>query len=295
MAMDSLPVRHHFARVNGIRLHYVTAGPEPSAARPPLYLLHGYPQSWYLWRKVVPPLAEHFSLVLPDLRGYGDSDKPVAGYDKRTMAADIRELARHLGHGRLHLAGHDRGARVAHRYALDHGETLTGVALLDILPTRTVFDRADRGIATGTWHWFFFQVPDLPEILFQADPEACLRYFFRSWSGTPSAIEETAIQEYLRTFRVPGTVRATLEDYRMGATTDLEQDRADKQKRIEVPLLALWGGMGRLGTAFDILACWREKARDVTGHALSASGHFIPEEAPDELARELIGFFGKLA
>jgi haloacetate dehalogenase len=294
MAMEIPPVTHHFARINGVRLHYVKAGPEASAERPPLYLLHGYPQSWYLWRKTLAPLAERFPLVVPDLRGYGDSDKPASGYDKRTLAADIRELARHLGHSRLALAGHDRGARVAHRYALDHGETLTGVAMLDIVPTRTVFERADRGVATGTWHWFFFQVADLPEILFHADPEACLRYFFRNWAGNPDAIEEEAIQEYLRTFRIPGTIRATLEDYRMGATTDLEQDRADEHQRIEVPLLALWGGMGRLDSAFDVLACWREKARNVTGRGIATSGHFIPEEGPEELTRELISFFGPL-
>jgi pimeloyl-ACP methyl ester carboxylesterase len=281
-------VTHRWARVNGIRLHYVTAGEGP-----PLYLLHGYPQSWFMWRKMIAPLSAHFSLVIPDLRGYGDSDKPAEGYDKRTMARDIRELARQLGHERIALAGHDRGGRVAHRYALDHGATLSAVALLDIIPTRTMFERADRGLATGTWHWFFFQVPELPELLFGSHPEACLRHFFRAWSGDPRAIEEEAVQEYLRAFRIPGTIRATLADYRAGATLDLEQDRDHEQNKIKAPLLALWGGLGRLDKAFDVLACWREKAERVEGRAIPASGHFIPEEAPEELAQELIAFLGR--
>jgi pimeloyl-ACP methyl ester carboxylesterase len=191
------------------------------------------------------------------------------------------------------MAGHDRGARVAHRYALDHGDTLTALAVLDIIPTRTAFQRADRALATGTWHWFFFQVPDLPEILFEANTEAVLRYFFRNWAGDPRAVDEEAVQEYLRTFRLPGTVRATLADYREGATTDLEQDQDHETNKIGAPLLALWGGQGRLDR-FGVLDCWKEKAARpelVSGRAIAASGHFIPEEAPEELAKELLGFF----
>jgi pimeloyl-ACP methyl ester carboxylesterase len=180
--MASSDVQHHSARVNGVRLHYTTAG-----AGAPLYLLHGYPQSGYMWRKIVPLLTPHFQLVMPDLRGYGDSDKPLDGYDKRTMARDIRELARHLGHPRIHLCGHDRGARVCHRYALDHGNTLTGVMLVDIVPTRTFFDRLTRQTAQGTWHWFFLPVADLAETLIGADPEAVLRHFLRSWAGHPQS------------------------------------------------------------------------------------------------------------
>lgn len=284
--MAELEPTHHVARVNGVRLHYVTAGQGP-----PLYLLHGYPQSWYMWRHMLPLLAPHFSLVAPDLRGYGDSDKPRSGYDKRTMAADIRELARHLGHERFGLCGHDRGARVAHRYALDHGETLTALAVLDIVPTRTVFESTDQDIATGTWHWFFFLVPELPEAMIGSHLEATIRHFCRAWAGNPVAIGEDAIQEYVRTFRIPGTLRASLEDYRAGATTDLEQDRADEDKRIEVPVLALWGGLGRLGAKFDVVGIWRQKARRAEGRAIESSGHFIPEESPEELAGALIPFF----
>jgi len=282
-------IQHHSARVNGVRLHYATAG-----AGAPLYLLHGYPQSGHMWRKVVPLLAPHFQLVIPDLRGYGDSDKPLDGYDKRTMARDIRELARRLGHSRIHLCGHDRGARVCHRYALDHGETLTGVMLVDIVPTRTFFDRLTKETAQGTWHWFFLPVADLAETLIGANPEAVLRHFLRSWAGHPEAIEEAAVQEYLRTFRMPGTIRASCADYRAGIGADLEQDRADETQRIEVPVRVVWGGMGKAGATFDILAAWREKALRVEGRAIPTSGHFVAEEAPDELAHEILGFFRAL-
>jgi haloacetate dehalogenase len=282
-------VVHASARVNGVRLHYVTAGDGP-----PLFLLHGYPQSWIVWRKLVPLLAPHFRLVMPDLRGYGDSDKPLDGYDKRTMAQDIRELARHLGHSRFHLCGHDRGGRVAHRYALDHGETLTGLFLVDIVPTRTFFERVSKETAQGTWHWFFLPVADLAETLIGANPEAVLRHFLRTWAGHPEAIEEAAVQEYLRTFRMAGTIRATCADYRAGIGVDLEQDRADQDKRVTVPLRVVWGGMGRLDNAFDVLGAWREKALQVEGRAIVTSGHFVSEEAPQELADEIRGFFRAL-
>ena len=282
-------VDHHFTRVNGIRLHYVLVG-----SGPPLYLLHGYPQSWYMWRKMIPLLAGQFGLVIPDLRGYGDSDKPRDGYDKRTMAADIRELARHLGHEKFGMVGHDRGGRVAHRYALDHGETLTGVSVLDIVPTRTVFERTDQRLAAGYWHWFFFQVPDLAELLIGAAPEATLRYFFRAWSGDPLAIEEEAVREYLRAFLLPGTIRASLEDYRAGATIDLEHDADHDTRKIAVPLQVIWGGMGKMDALFDVLQTWREKADHAEGQVIEKSGHFIPEETPEPLAELLIGFFDKL-
>jgi haloacetate dehalogenase len=277
-------VTHHAARINGVRLHYVTAG-----SGPPLYLLHGYPQTWYLWRKVVARLSRRFSLVLPDLRGYGDSDKPPGGYDKRTMAADIRALAAHLGHGRIGLVGHDRGGRVAHRYALDHGETLAGLTLLDILPTANIFARMDRAIALGSWHWLFLPQTDLAERLIAAEPEAVLRHFLRAWAGDPAAIGEDAVAEYLRCLRLPGTIRATCADYHAGAYTDLEHDAADAEKRIEAPLQVFWGALGRLEVQ-DPLAVWREKARAVEGGSFPC-GHFIPEEAPKPLAQALEDFY----
>lgn len=282
--MDHFSLEHHSTILNGVRLHYVTAGQGA-----PLYLLHGYPQSWYMWRKMIPLLAGRHRLVMPDLRGYGDSDKPLDGYDKRTLAADIRALADHLGDSRFGLVGHDRGARVAHRYALDHGETLTGVAVLDIIPTATVFERVNREVALSTWHWFFLPVPDLAEKLIAAEPEAVLRYFFRGWSADPGAIEEEAVAEYLRCFRIPGTIRATCADYRAGASTDLEQDAADAHLRVEAPLLALWGEFGKLHHQHP-LKTWQEKATQVTGEALPC-GHFLPEEAPQAVAERVLAFF----
>ena len=286
--MAASPITHHAAKVNGVRLHYALAG-----SGPPLFLLHGYPQTWYCWRKVVPLLAPHFQLVMPDLRGYGDSDKPPGGYDKRTMAQDIRELARHLGHARFGLAGHDRGARVAHRYALDHGDTLTGVCVVDIIPTKTFFDTVNTQKALGTWHWFFLPQGDIAERLISADPEAVLRHFLRTWAGTPTAIEEEAFAEYLRCFRMPGTIRATCADYKAGSSIDLEHDAADAHKRIEVPLLALWAGMYRVAESFDVLQVWREKAKQVEGKPILGSGHFLAEETPEDLASELKRFFQK--
>jgi haloacetate dehalogenase len=287
--MNLPPLSHHYARLPGLRLHYVMAGQGP-----PLYLLHGYPQNWFIWRKVAALLAPRYTLVMPDLRGYGDSDKPSGSYDKRTMAGDIRALADQLGHRRFALVGHDRGARVAHRYALDHGDTLDALVLLDIEPTKTKFDRLDRQMALNSWHWLFLPQTDLAERLIAAEPEAVLRYFLRGWAGNPSAIEEEAVAEYLRCFRLPGTIRATCADYHAGAHLDLEHDAADAGKRIEAPLLALWGGLGKRDQEWDVLAVWREKARQVTGRALPC-GHFIPEEAPAELAAELEAFLaGKL-
>jgi len=241
-------VKHQFAPVNGIRLHYVTAG-----AGDPLILLHGYPQSWYTWRKVIPLLASRFRLIMPDLRGYGDSDKPVDGYDKRTMAQDIRELADHLELDRFGLVAHDRGARVAHRYALDHGDTLTKLMLLDIEPTHYKFENLNQAVASASWHWFFIPVADLGEEMITNSLESWISSLHRMWAADPSAIEPEAIAEYVRTFRLPGTVRATCADYRAGATTDLEQDGEDTDRLIEVPLRVLWGGRGKREAMWSLL------------------------------------------
>lgn len=273
-----------FVRVNGVRLHVWTAGSGPAVV-----LLHGYPQSAIMWRKVAPALARAYSVVVPDLRGYGESDKPRDGYDKKTMARDIHELMRALGHERYAVVGHDRGARVSHRLALDHPAAVTRLCVLDIVPTHTVFSRTGRELAAAYWHWFFFQVPDLPEIMIEATLEPFLRAMFRALSSVAGAIEEEAIQEYLRVFRLPGTIRATLDDYRAAATRDFDDDEADLSKRVTCPTLAIWGEFGKMHTLFDVLATWREKATDVRGHPVPC-GHFIPEEAPERLLADLQGF-----
>ena len=268
-------------RTNGIRFNAWVGG-----SGTPVVLLHGYPQTAQMWRKVAPALLDAHRVVCPDLRGYGDSDKPRDGYDKKTMARDIHELMRSLGHERYAVVGHDRGARVSHRLALDFPDAVTRLCVLDIVPTHTLFSRTDRHLAAAYWHWFFFQVPDLPEVMLGAAPEPFLRSMFRALTANAGAIEEPMVQEYLRAFTLPGTIRAGLEDYRAAATRDFEDDAGDAGSRIACPVLAIWGEFGKMHSLFDVLATWKEKARHAEGHPLPC-GHFIPEEAPDALLADL--------
>ncbi len=271
-------------RANGIRINAWTGGDGPA-----LVLLHGYPQTGQMWRKMTPELMGQFSVVCPDLRGYGDSDKPRDGFDKRTMARDIAELMRELGHERYMVVGHDRGARVAHRLALDHADAVKRLVVLDIVPTHTVFRDTGKDLAAAYWHWFFFQAPDLPEIMIQNSAEPFLRTMFRALAWRSNAIEEPMFQEYLRAFTLPGTIRCGLEDYRAAATTDLSDDEADMDKKMSCPVYAIWGEFGKMHTLFDVLQTWREKADDVRGNPLPC-GHFIPEEAPEELLAAILPF-----
>ena len=265
---------------------------------PPLLLLHGYPQTHACWHRVAPlMIAAGFRVVAADLRGYGDSSKPVsasdhAPYSKRAMAADQVAVMRALGHVRFAVAGHDRGGRVAHRMALDHPQAVARVAVLDIAPTATMYSRTDMAFATGYYHWFFLIQPaPLPERLIGADPDFYLRFKLGAWSqGRDGFFAPEAVAEYLRCFADPATIVATCEDYRAAATIDLEHDAADAGRRVEAPLLALWGERGLVGRSYDVLASWREKAREVRGHALPA-GHYLPEEAPEAVAEALAGFF----
>ena len=277
--MDTFTVR-----ANGIKINLWAGGKGP-----PALLLHGYPQTGQMWRKVAPALLDAFTVVCPDLRGYGDSDKPRDGYDKKTMARDMHEVMVGLGHTTYAVVGHDRGARVGHRLALDQPQAVTRLCVLDIVPTHTVFARTDRHLAAAYWHWFFFQAPDLPELMIGASAEPFLRHMLRSLTFRAGAIDEPMLQEYLRAFTLPGTIRAGMEDYRAAATRDFEDDERDLARRLDCPVLALWGEQGKMHTIFDVLATWREKARHVDGHALPC-GHFIPEEAPDELLAALRPF-----
>jgi haloacetate dehalogenase len=277
-------MQQRVVHANGIRVNLWTGGEGPA-----LVLLHGYPQTGQMWRKVAPALLDRYTVVCPDLRGYGDSDKPRAGYDKRTMARDIHLVMEALGHSRYAVVGHDRGARVGHRLALDHAQAVSHLCVLDIVPTHTVFARTDRHLAAAYWHWFFFQAPDLPELMIGAVPEAFLRGMLRALTFRAEAIEETMVQEYLRAFTLPGTIRAGLEDYRMAATQDFEDDERDLGRKLACPVLAIWGEFGTMHTLFDVLAAWKEKAERVEGHALPC-GHFIPEEAPQDLLADLARF-----
>ena len=258
---------------------------------PPLLLLHGYPQTHVMWHQVAPRLARDFTVVVPDLRGYGDSSKPPttpnhAPYSKRAMARDQIAVMEQLGFERFAVAGHDRGGRVAYRLALDHPERVRKLAVLDIIPTGEAFRRADRAFGLGYWHWFFLAQPDdLPERLITADPDA---YYLRWFSD---AFAPEAVAEYRRCFRDPATTHTMCEDYRAGATIDFMLDEADRgRRRIDCPVLVLWGRRGRLDAWYDVLAVWRDWADDVRGRALDC-GHFLPEEAPDETYAELHAFF----
>jgi haloacetate dehalogenase len=275
---------------SGAEINVVTGG-----RGPPLLLLHGYPQTHVMWRKIAPRLAEDFTLVIPDLRGYGDSSKPPAGadfaaYSKRALAHDQVETMRALGFDRFRVAGHDRGARVTHRLLRDHSAHIEKAALLDIVPTLYRFETIDQKAATGSFHWFFLIQPHpFPEEMIGASVELFLKKML-GLSGTPGAHEPEAYVEYLRCFRNPETIRATCDEYRAGASIDLEHDRADRGRKIEVPLLILWGERSGQGSGYDMLAVWREHAETIAGQPIK-SGHFIPEEAPDDAYRALRDFF----
>jgi haloacetate dehalogenase len=265
---------------------------------PPVLLLHGYPQTHVMWHLVAPRLAERFTVVVPDLRGYGDSSKPVGGadhaaYSKRVMVGDQVEVMAALGHDRFAVVGHDRGGRVGHRMALDHPDKVSSLTVLDIVPTRTVFSSVNQEIATGTYHWFFLIQPDpLPERLIGADPGFFLRWHLKAWSGgRDDFFAADALAEYQRCFSDPACIHATCEDYRAAASIDLVHDVEDASNRVECPLQVLWGARGKNDALFDMLASWRTKASTVSGRGLDC-GHFLPEELPEETAHALLEFLG---
>ena len=272
---------HQQITTSGTTINLVRGGDGP-----PLLLLHGYPETHVMWHKLAPRLAEDFTVVVPDLRGYGDSGKPPGDAEhitcsKRAMAQDQVEVMQQLGYETFAVVGHDRGARVSHRLTLDHPQRVRQLAVLDIIPTHKMFRIVNKEMATNTYHWFFLIQPyDFPERIIGLAPEAYWRTLF---GRSPQAHTPEALAEYIRCLCDPATIHATCEDYRAGASIDLVYDEADIQagKKVTCPLLALWSARGYVGRTQDVLQVWREYATDVRGQSLPC-GHFLPEEMPDE-------------
>jgi haloacetate dehalogenase len=282
--------------VNGTRIFARTGG---RADGPPLLLLHGFPESHVMWRRVAVALAAHFRLVLADLRGYGDSAAPASdaehvAYSKRTMAEDMMALMACLGHERFYLAGHDRGGRVAHRLALDHPGAVARLCVIDIAPTLDMYAATDMRFARAYYHWFhLIQPAPLPERMIGGDAEFYLHTKLGGWGSRGlDFIEPQALAEYERCFCRPVAIHAACEDYRASAGIDLEHDQVsrDTGDRIRSDLLVLWGERGVVQALFDPLTLWRAQcAATVTGRALPA-GHYIPEELPEATAEALLEF-----
>ncbi len=263
----------------------------------PLLMLHGYPQTHVIWHQVAPRLAPDFHVICPDLRGYGDSSKPPSRpdhypYSKRAMAQDMVEVMASLGFSEFFVAGHDRGGRVTHRMALDYPERIKKACVMDIAPTHHMFKTADQDFATGYYHWFFLIQPDgLPEHMINADPAYYLIEKLKRWSAPGTVFADEAVAEYLRCFSRPEAIHASCEDYRAAASIDLQHDEEDMAKKIECPLLVLWGAKGFVDRTYDVLRVWSERAEQIEGRSLDC-GHFLPEEAPAAVCDELLRFFG---
>jgi haloacetate dehalogenase len=263
---------------------------------PPLLLLHGHPQSHAMWHRVAPALAEKFSVVMMDLRGYGDSDRPASSehsHSKRMMASDAIAVMQQLGFAQFDVLAHDRGARVAHRLALDHPQAVRRLMLLDIAPTLAMYEHTSDAFARAYWHWFFLIQPaPLPERLIEANPVAYLHDVIGRRHAGLAAFAPQALAEYERCIAIPGTAQAICEDYRASAGVDLEHDRADRaaDRKLTQPLRVLWGEQGAVGRCFDVPALWGEAAHNFSGRALPC-GHYIAEEAPELLLPEIFNFF----
>ncbi|CAM3372143.1 Alpha/beta hydrolase [Bordetella sputigena] len=287
-----VPVRRFDVR--GTRIAARVAG-----AGPALLLLHGHPQTSAMWHRVWPALTARYTCVAADLRGYGDSGKPDAAPDhaahsKRVMAADMADVMRQLGHERFNVLAHDRGARVAHRLALDHADRVRRMMLLDIAPTLDMYENTTRAFAQAYYHWFWLIQPaPMPETMIGRDPVFYVRSIMGGRPGGLAIFDPRALAEYERCAASPGLPTSICEDYRASATIDLEHDRADRAagRRVECPLRVLWGARGAVGRNFDVLALWRNVAATVDGHAVDGA-HYLAEELPDEISAEAVAFFG---
>lgn len=268
-----------------------------------ILLLHGHPESYLIWRDIAPKLAEKYTVVATDLRGYGDSSKPRglpdhSNYSKRVMALDQVQVMEKLGFTKYHIVGHDRGARVCHRLMLDHPKKVLTCTMMDILPTYDMYKNTNQEFATKYWHWFFYIQPyDFPERFLGSDPE----YFIRNnllKKATPQAqknFPEDVLQEYIRHYSDPATVHGISEDYRASVGIDMEHDIVDRATKIKTPLLVLWGANGVVGNLWDVLQGWKDLAVDVSGFGVEDCGHFVPEEKPEIVLEAMLDFFEKRA
>ena len=288
----------HRLPANGIALNVRV---DNDRSKPPLLLLHGHPQTHLIWHKVWPTLAQHFTLVAPDLRGYGDSDKPPsdasinhAPYSKREMAKDMVALMQSLGFARFRVLAHDRGARVTHRMLVDHPSAVERATLLDIAPTLAMYEQTSMEFAHAYFHWFFLiQREPLPETMIEAKPEFFIEKMMGNRHAGLAAFAPEALAEYRRANAVQGTATSICEDYRASAGIDHEHDRADRDagRRLPMPLRVLWGARGVVGRCYDVLAAWRPVAADVSGQAVDC-GHYIAEEAPQAVIDEVLRHSG---
>ncbi|MFL6416349.1 MAG: alpha/beta fold hydrolase [Bryobacteraceae bacterium] len=266
-------------------MHWVEAGHGP-----PVFLLHGFPETWYCWRHQIPVLAEHYHVIAPDLRGYGHTDKPFGGYDKRTMAQDIYLLMQRIGYSKAPIVGHDRGARVATRFAKDYPASIERLVVMDNIPTRAIFERMNAEIARGHWFFIFNNVPDLPEALIMGREEIWLRFIFSSWCYNPELFTPEELAVYVRAYSQPGALRGAFSDYRAGRE-DVAQDKEDEAKLIDCPTLVLWGEDFALGgKMWDFREVWHKMASRPSFVSIPQCGHLPHEERPETVNCELIAF-----
>ncbi|WP_212625421.1 alpha/beta hydrolase [Pseudomonas sp. PP3] len=277
--------RSYTIEANGIRQHVVEAGKGA-----PVILLHGFPETGYAWRYQIPVLAEKYRVIVPDLRGYGETDKPASGYDKRNMALDVRELMRKLDIHKVALVGHDRGARVATRFAKDHPDLIDRLVVMDNVPTRIVARDLNAKIAKAYWFFLFHLVPDLPEALIAGREHLWLRHFFSDWCYDPMAISGESFDTYVKAYQAPGAVRGAMADYRANSV-DIAQDLEDGHVKIECPTMSLWGAdFYAVGKLFDMPKIWSEMASNLETYAIEQCGHLPQEEQPEIVNKLLLNF-----
>ncbi|WP_090063577.1 alpha/beta fold hydrolase [Lentzea flaviverrucosa] len=279
-------VREETRAVGGLRFRLRRAGEGPL-----VLLLHGWPQTGYAWRHVLPALAQDHLVVAPDLRGYGASSRPRGGYDKRTMAADISGIMHELGYAQAVVVGHDRGARVAHRWGLDRPDEISRLMLLSVVPTREMWRHMDARVGSAYWHWLFHLVPDLPEFLTEGKAREYVRFMLAAGAFRHEVFDEADLRHYAEAYAQPGALRASFDDYRAARHEDLEADEADAVAghRLTMPVHVAWGAEGLVGT-LPVLDLWRDYATRLEGAQIASCGHFPAEEQPDVLVARIRAF-----